>query len=193
MASRARKPEFESSDRSRNDVGHDPRALAAAENQQPQRIAHGRIGRCGGGDNGRPNRIAGQRRLGGETRLGAEDIGKRGGDRGDARRQQPIGPPDDRVGVVDQGRNAAPGRRKERRDGRITAEADHRRRFEPADQRPGLDEADAEHGGRARCGNRVARAQCRAGDDVGGCVRDSAAIAHRTPVGDEMNGDAALP
>ena len=66
---------FEEPDRGGHDIGHDAGALAAAENQQPQRIARRRIGRRRGRDDRRPHRIAGQRRLGGEIRLCAKTSG----------------------------------------------------------------------------------------------------------------------
>ena len=89
---------FEEPDRGGHDIGHDAGALAAAENQEPQRIARRRIGRRRGRDDRRPHRIAGQRRLGGQVRPLREHVGKRGGDRGDPRRQEPVGAPDHRIG-----------------------------------------------------------------------------------------------
>ena len=69
---------FEPLDRGRHDVGHDPRALAAAERDEAERsVGIGRrIGRRGRGEHERPHRIAGARRLGGELRLAVEHAGK---------------------------------------------------------------------------------------------------------------------
>ncbi len=184
---------IEAADRGRHDIGHDAGALAAAENQQPQRIAVRRIRRRRGGNDRRPHRIAGQRRLGGRRRSAAEHVGKRGGDRGHARRQEPVGPPDHRVGVMNQARHAAPGRRQHRRNGRIAAEADDGGGLEPADQGAGLDQAEAEHAIRF-CVKAIGlrAAQRRARHDVDGVVGERAAVARGAPIGGEMNGDAAL-
>ena len=92
------------------------------------------------GDHGRPHRIAGERRLGGECRRGAEYIGEGRCDCGDARRQKAVGAADDGVGVVDQGRDAAPRRRQHRRHGRIAAEADDGRGPQPAEKPPRLEQ-----------------------------------------------------
>ena len=73
--------------------------------------------------------------------LAGEYVGKGRGDCGHARRQQPVGAPDDRVGVVNERRDAAKDRRQYRRNRRIAAKTNHRRGLEPADQREGLREA----------------------------------------------------
>ena len=59
-------------------------------------------------------------------------------------------------------------------------------------QRPRLDEAEAEHGGRSGQCDRIARAQRRAGDEMNVAVGEGAAKTRRAPVGREMDGDAAL-
>ncbi len=150
------------------------------------------VGRGRRGNDSRPYRIAGHGRLRRERGLVAKNIGKGGADRGDAWRQQPVGPADDGIGIVDQARYAPPHARQHRRQRRIAAEADDGRRLQSADQRPGLDKAKAEHRGGARHLERTAAAQRRAGDDMDGVVGEGAAIARRALVGGEMNGDAAL-
>ena len=144
-------------DRGGHHIGHDARALAAAENKKPQPIGHRRIGRGSGGDDRGPHRIAGQRRLGGKPRLIAKHVRKGRGDGGHARRQQPVGAADHGIRVMDDGRHAAPSRRQNRRQRRIAAEADHRRRLEPSDQRPGLHKPRGKGCGSLRHGDRIAR------------------------------------
>ena len=178
-------------DRRRHHVGHDARALAAAKNEKPQRIGDRRISRGRCGDDGRPHRITGERRLGGEPRPVAKHVGKGRGDGGDARRQQPVGAADDGIGIVDHGRHAAPGRGQHRRQRRIAAEADHRRGLEPSDQRPCLRKAGGERCGGLRQGNRIARPQRGACDHVHGLVDEGAAVARGAPVGRKMHRDAA--
>jgi hypothetical protein len=92
---------------------------------------------------------------------------------------------------VDHGRHAAPCRRQHRRDRRIAAKADHRRRLEPADQSPRLEKATAEHGGGSCCGNRIARTQGRAGNDMDRVVRERLAVARGTAIRRQMHRDAA--
>ena len=167
IASRARSAGFELSDRSRNDIGHDAGALAAAENKNAQRIVYGRewprrpprrpqaAPDC-------PSALPWPQAPAGVM----ENVGEGRGDGANSRRQQPVRPADHRVCIMHQGRNTAPGRRKDRRDRRITTEAHHCARFEAADQRPSLGKARGER----RCGpqqrDRVTRTQRRAGDDV---------------------------
>jgi hypothetical protein len=102
-------------DRGGHHIGHDPRTLAAAENKEPEPIGHRRIRRGSRGDDRRPDRIAGQRRLGGKPRPIAKHVREGRGDGGHARRQQPVGAPDHGVRIMDDGRHAAPGRRQNRR------------------------------------------------------------------------------
>ena len=150
------------------------RALAAAEHEQTQRIGRSpdRASAAAATTAG-PHRIAGERRFRGELRLVPQQIGERRGDGDDARRQQPVGAPDHGIGVVDQRRHAAPCRRQHRRHGRIAAEADHRGGLQPADQRPGLDDAETERRGGSGHGDRIAPAQRRAGDHVNRVVGEA--------------------
>ncbi len=179
-------------DRGGHDIRHDPRALAAAEDEETQRIARRRIGRCRRRDHRRPQRIAGQCRFGGHCRRVAEHVGKGRCDRGDARRQKTIGASDDGVGIVNEARHAAPDRGQNRRQRRITAEADDGRGLEPADQLARLIETRAERGERFCHRDRIARSQSRAGDNVDRVVGESAAKARGAPIGHQMNRDAAL-
>ena len=125
--------------RRRHDIGEDPRALAAAQHQDPEPVRRRRSGGTASGA-----RIAGRTGLPVCTlrspgRAGTSAVACEAGGDGRARRgQQPVGAAEHGVLLVDRGRNAELVRRQHRRDRGIAAEADHRRRAEPAQQPSGL-------------------------------------------------------
>ena len=153
-------------DRRRNGVGEKLRALASAEDEEAESLAHvgRRIGLAGLGDDRRPHRIPGEDGLVGIGRaaFGQEAAGNRRHPRG----KQPVGAPHDRVLLVyDRGYpQAASG--EDRRHGGIAAEADDGRRFQRAEQGHGLTLAAPQRKQCARNRHRVLAGKCRGGDDV---------------------------
>ena len=109
-SSRVAQRRLEPLDRGRHDVGHHPRALAAAEHEEPERPAgvERRIGHRRRRDHRRPHRIAGVRRLGGERRrrrrARRESRSRSRATRGASNR---LARPITRVLLVDQRRDAA--------------------------------------------------------------------------------------
>jgi hypothetical protein len=183
---------FEPRDCRGHDVGHDARALAAAEYQNAQYVGRRAVRCCRGRDHRGSDRISGERRLGRQIRHVAEGLRKSRGDGGDARRQKPVGASDDRVGVVDHGWNPAPRRSEHRRHARVAAKADHGRRMQPADQPPSLQQAHSERGCRLRQRDGITRPNCRAGDDMDGLFRERFAKSYGATVGREMDCDTAF-
>ena len=116
-------------DRRGYDIGHDARALTAAEYRQPKRVRCLRsgVGDRRGCDHCWANRIAGACRLGTKLRGALEHVRKADGDSVNPRRLKSVGAPHHRVLLVNQARNIAQRRGQHRRDGRIAAEADDRR------------------------------------------------------------------
>ena len=183
----------ESLDCDRHDVGHDARALAAAEYHkayQPRCFRSG-VGRGRRRDHRRPHRIAGARRLGAKLLLAIQHPGEAGRDGVDPRRKKPVGASHHRVLLVDQRGDLAQRRRQHRRDGRIAAKADHRRWPHAREQAQALHGADAEHRRRARQRQRVAATHGRARDDVNVPRRKRLAVAFGAMVGRKRHGDAA--
>ena len=122
-------------DRGRHDVGHDARALAAAEHQEAQRPRLRRgVGRRRRRHHRRPHRVAGARRLAASAGL-AQHAGKAGGDGGHAR-PAAYWPAHHRVLFVDQRRDLAQRRRQHRRHGRVAPETHHRGRADSPDHLP---------------------------------------------------------
>ena len=90
-----------------------------------------RIGRVGGREHGRPDRIAGIHDLAPTNFSAPVTRSKAVAIAVDAARGTLVGPAHDGVLLVDDRRDLAPGRREQRRHGRIAAEADHGRRPDP--------------------------------------------------------------
>ena len=112
-------------DRRRHDLGHDARALAAAEHQQAQRARPAPAAANGvaaaaitAGRTGLPVRVA----LAASAGSRVEHAGEAGRDRGHARRQQPVGAAHHGVLLVDDGRDL-----QHRRGARPAAASDSRR------------------------------------------------------------------
>ena len=177
----------------RHDVGHDPRALAAAEHQQPQRTAGlgRRIGSGRRGDHRPADRIAGAHRLGGERRRAVEHAIEAGGDGVHPLGQQPVGASHHGVLLVDERGNSAQRRRQHRRHGRIAAEADDGGGRDAPEQPQRLDRSDAHERAAARERDRIARAHGLARDHVDLPRRKTAAVALGARVGGEIDGDVA--
>ena len=114
-------------DRGWHDIGHHPRALAAADHEQAKRT--GGVGRSkfhrGRGEDRRAHRRADGGGLAGQTRIAIEHAGQRGRDRADAARQEPVGAAEHRIGLVNDAGHAEQSGRQQRRQCRIAAEADH--------------------------------------------------------------------
>ena len=173
MRKRARNSAGRRSSRRRHDLGHDMRALAAAEHDQPQRRAGRRRGVSAGGgrDHLRAHRIAGEADLGLQTRI---EIGERveaGGNGRDARRQEAIGAAHDAVLLVQHRRHGTHARRQQRRHGRVAAEADHHGGTNASDHAPGFHGAEREQAQRAGERKWIAAAHGRARNDVHGARR----------------------
>ena len=113
-----------------HDLGEDRGALAAAGDEQ-----RGRCRPRSSGGKGWSRSASTSSRTGLPTRwtLSAALAGSRwtlgigGGDRVDPAGHQPVDPAEHRILLVDQGRDAVAPRREQGREGRIAAEADHRR------------------------------------------------------------------
>ena len=106
-------------DRGRHDVGHDARALAAAEHEQAQRAARRRAPRRASPRPRSPSAAPDCRcsvALAASFGSLVEHAGEAGRDRGDAARQQAVGAAHHGVLLVDQRRDAAQRRREHRRD-----------------------------------------------------------------------------
>ena len=159
-AGAARSMRIEPLDRGRHDVGHDARALAAAEHEQPERARRLRRGdrasppprsppaapgcRCAS-----PWRRASARASSTPAKLVAIALTRA--------REQPVGAPHHRVLLVDERRDLAQRRRQHRRHGRIAAEADDRGRLDAPEQ------AQAPAACRARASPPCARARADCG------------------------------
>ena len=161
-----------SCDRRRHDVGHDPRALAAAEHERAggcrRRRAAG-YGSLAAVEHGRPHRIAGMDEPCRPPAATPCTCGKPVAMRVDARRQQPVGAAHARRsarGSASGCRAARP--RSTRRHRRIAAEADDGRRLDPAEHRRSLPARPAPARQRPRwpCATGERAAERRRGDRV---------------------------
>ena len=136
----------------RHDLAHDPRPLAAAEDQQLDRIAALRrlVPALLDGEHRRPHRVSD---MDGAAAVGGAQARRRretGGDPPGARRQQTIGAAEDRVLLVDRGRQTEISSRKHRRDRGIAAEADDAGGGKPAQQSSCLQDPQREFAQRVR-------------------------------------------
>jgi hypothetical protein len=179
-------------DGGRHHVGHDAGALAAAEDQDAQRPAGIRIGYAGRCDDGRPDRISGVDDLGAEFRIIGEQPGKAGGDGLDATAQQPVGAAKDGVRLVDHCRDVALRRGKQRRKGRIAAEADHGGGLHLLHQAEAHDGTATQFDGGAGETQRIWTCEGCARDDSGRAA-GKIPVAGGALVGKEIDSDAALP
>ena len=129
-------------DRRRHRIGQEAGALAAADDEQAERIVGGarRIGGPGRLARRRPDRVAGLHHL---ALVTAADAGHAGGDGADARGEEAVGAAEHGVLLVDDGRHPGPGRRQHRRHGRVAAEADRGVGIEAPHQSPRLDDSRA--------------------------------------------------
>ena len=131
MASRARSSARQQLDRGRHDVAHHPRALAAAEDEQPeacrraaQRRTASRAASSTAGRTGLPVWTQLAPACAGMPLTSGKPVAMAA----TRRREQPVGPAHHAVLLVDHGRDAAQRRGQHRRHGRVAAEADDRRR-----------------------------------------------------------------
>ncbi len=178
-------------DGGRHRLREELRPLAAAEDQQTERLiaARGHVWRFGRLQHGGPHRIAGNHGLG---RVAAALRREEAAGNGiDPRRECPVGTTHDRVLLMDQCRHAAPRCGPQRRQGRVAAEADDRLRSQPRKQRTRLAGAapDGPHGARQR--HRVLRAEGGGRYGVDRLGRKAPGKALGPPVGDQMHGPAA--
>jgi hypothetical protein len=117
-----------------HDIRHDPRPLAAPEGEEPKRLGGWRVGDICGIEHGRPDRIAGVMRLGGQRLFPGERAGETSCNRAHKRREQPVGAAHDAVLLVNDRRNAPQRCRRQGRNRGVAAESDHRRRPQSAKQ-----------------------------------------------------------
>ena len=182
-------------DRRRHGIGQELRALAAAEDQQPERLAGlARADRAcrAASQHRRPHRIAGLDDLAGEL-LGAADLGEAAGDRVDARRRgsgwrgpSPRSARGSCVGTLRARRG------EQRRHGRIAAEADTTAGLDPARSAPRPAHAAARAPERARRARPGLRGERRRRDRCGSPrPGKSLAVGLGAVVGGEMHAPAA--
>jgi hypothetical protein len=140
----------QSLDRGRHDLRKHARALRAAGDENVELpVRKAGIGALSGLQHRRPQRIAGQRRLGEDRVFGARQP-EAGRDPVDARGQEFVGASHHRVLLVQYGRIAEQRRGEHRRHRGITAEADDDSRSYAPQQRERRDDAEAERQKRLR-------------------------------------------
>ena len=140
-------------DRRRHDVGHHARALRTAGHQKVQALPDMLgIRSRGGGDDRWTNGIAGHADL---RRVDALQTRKAASDKFDTRAQETVGASHHRILLMQDGRNPEEPGGKQRRHGRIAAEADHRARPDAAELDGGGREPSAEGERSARLGERA--------------------------------------
>jgi hypothetical protein len=173
-----------------NEAGENPRALAAAEDEQAERLAGGgRAVRLRGGDHRLPHRIADMRGL--ACSLASRRLAEAGRHRCAETQDEPVGAPYHRVLLVHDDRDAGQPRGEERRHGRIAAEADDESRLDPPQKTPRTKGTFRQRRDRARHRHRGANRERRGGDAMR--LRRRYALDQLTDprIGGKMNGPAA--
>ena len=173
--------------RRRHDVGHDPRPLRTAgdENVQAPPDLFGIRKRRRGDDRG-AHRIAGDPDFGLDRAIDPLQ-GKAAGDAVDAGAQKPVGPAHHRVLLMQDARNSQEPGGEERRHGRIAAEADDRPRPDGSQLQKRGRKPSAKGDRGARLGERARVRGRRRRKGVDGAGGKIAAVFERPAVGRELD------
>ena len=169
------------------------RALAAAGHQQPQpaiRPGQG-IGPAADGEDRRAYRVADDRRLGAVGGGKALDLGEAGGDGLGPGGQEPVGPAEHRVLLVQHHAQAGQAAGQGCRHGGIAAEADDRVGAEALQQAAGLHEPDRQAEQSLEPLERTAAGDAAGADPMDRHLAQVRAEACAAPVGDELHLAAA--
>jgi hypothetical protein len=182
----------QAAERGRDQVVEGLGALAAAEHQQPERVARSRraVGPPAALGDGRPHWVAGHHHLGSLRRGDALDLGEPGGDRMGPRRQQAVGPAQHRVLLVQHHAQAKAGAGQGGGHRGVAAETDHGVGRQPPQEPACLEIAQGEAGRALRLLGQAAAGDAPGGDPVGLDLGEFGAEPGAALVGDQDRLDA---